>query len=1484
MGPIKTHGPPLLAAIEANDVNKVTDILTNKFRDKQKTRQFLVSEVRHPQSESVGIPLLAAASLDDPSILRFLVNEHAADVNFVHECGSDKAWKSETALVIAVRRGCCAMANVILSLGGDVNIQDHKGRTPLLLAVLRTDRRMVRLLLARGARVDVADSEGKLPLHLATVYGHRELVGLLVSHGADLYQCGPVGGMTAVHLAAREGHAILVRMFGDLYQADGNVVVRCDGTRALAPIHVAAAEANPDCIRVLIEYCRAKPDLEDSEGNTAMHCALLGRCDAALGTPTEDDLVESLQVLINHGANVNSINAAGETPLHLASRNGLPKVVNLLVDSGCDPTITDKEGNQAVDLLASNDEFSRRLIIDAMKGCKNGPQVTKSLKKSKTHGLRSYRSGSEIHDAGLHDVAANQATVVEKPRPAVRKTKSVERLDQDTDDELNHHKLGVPQPTVRSSPRVRSSSVQGPEVTDLNSSNASQASAKKMGVLKKKKKEKLVESVEQPEAQGSTGKVRPPKLNIQITKPSLSMDECLVNGEAAGDGQQRKTGVRNEGENVQQKTETESRPDLQSWLDEQARLLKETEKAANGGPVAQSTPPISRNLPSSKENLESSADNSDGDAVGSNPSAKTKPPPPPKPTKVKPNVITPRDTDTRKKTPPAAEAGDKDLARHSDNSKDAKNNPRQRRDSQQSLTGVAQLDIAESSPAFESSSVGVKVLPSVPGTSNRLNMSFDSAQKRMVNKENRPVPKSREMRSKKISESESYTRLPGETPTIAQSQQFNFSVDHAFGTASSSAQPLPAQRKPAIGRNQQSSVKANTLIFERAADSVSPTKNVRNTRTPGDVADGKSHSLKPPPPATISGANLSNSFEAIHKMGKEVIGEVTTVLKRQQDRAVVKKSESEEEDDSDESEETEEEEDEEEEEEEEESEEEEADQNITQTSKKALNTSMNQRNLGNHEVRAVTFYNSGNPGFIIVGGNAEGIFIHSIDPSSSAAANGLTNGDQILRANGQRILGRTKEEADQMLRLLGGQLTLHVRNMMDQYKAVVGNGGIGDGFYVQAQFNGDGAKKGELSVHEGDIFSVTDTLPENCPGLWKAHKINAKKNEEHVGTIPNRQKAEQIAVKQRLSLGKSPADQRGGNFFRSFRRSKSAERNSRNQDEDEKSLPQLNSGIVSYQRVVQRLSENRRPVVVLGLFCDSVISMLIRDAPEHFEAPQEAVESPDSTEEPVDVKVIRSSCLRGRHCLIVLTPPAIEFLQQKTDLNPIIVYISPVSKSVVKTVKAKLAPNYSKSASYLYDEAVKFEKTYGHLFSTCVAYTTDDWWFFHLKEAIGSCQNQPIWRTLTDDEVEASNEAELNRICPKVAVVPANQFRPSRDKTPRVSRTTDDLPLHSQNGGRIKLLPPIPPSAGGREHHRGKGEGTDIRNDRVDGSNRSILKQRQTGGSVSSDLAGGIRSGLAKGMSVSFDQEAPEMLHHSAGKTPNTKSKSTNSMGHETQL
>ena len=100
---------------------------------------------------------------------------------------------------------------------------------------------------------------------------------------------------------------------------------------------------------------------------------------------------------------------------------------------------------------------------------------------------------------------------------------------------------------------------------------------------------------------------------------------------------------------------------------------------------------------------------------------------------------------------------------------------------------------------------------------------------------------------------------------------------------------------------------------------------------------------------------------------------------------------------------------------------------------------------------------------MVIGGNAEGIYAFAVDGQSAPGRQGgLLAGDQILKVNGVRVHGLTREDASAALRAPAGLVSLVVRRAPERCKAVASTGGAGDSFLVRAHFNHDTMKVGMI--------------------------------------------------------------------------------------------------------------------------------------------------------------------------------------------------------------------------------------------------------------------------------------------------------------------------------------------------------------------------------------------------------------------------------------
>jgi len=422
-------------------------------------------------------------------------------------------------------------------------------------------------------------------------------------------------------------------------------------------------------------------------------------------------------------------------------------------------------------------------------------------------------------------------------------------------------------------------------------------------------------------------------------------------------------------------------------------------------------------------------------------------------------------------------------------------------------------------------------------------------------------------------------------------------------------------------------------------------------------------------------------------------------------------------------------------------------------------------------------------GLSLCGGNVSGTFVRTVAANSAAAAAGLSAGDWIVAVNGKVVKNLSKQEVLQKIEnLVRDSVRLVVDRDDDRFKLAVAKNAVGDSLYMRAHFSYIPADKGrELTVKEGDVLQVSDSLPEDAVGYWIAKKVTGTIGEQE-GFVPNCRKAEQIITKQRLAASPNLNRPRGGAFMRSFRRSKYSDRSS---DQDQDSLDSKQSSecgdIVPYVRVVEQPSSVRRPVVIMGLFCARVCAMLKNDGPSIFEFPKNAIEQrrtsgEEFTPSMLDLATVRTIMNSGRHCVMVVSPRAVQFLREKTELQPIVVYMIPSSKNVLKSMIQELAPDCDKKPSFMLDEATKFEKYHAALFDAVIPYKVDDSWLDLLKDTLGRLQRHRIWIPFEVEESCITNDSS-----PPDLIRTTRQLRTDDQKTNRSSKTTDDIPDQIQD-------------------------------------------------------------------------------------------------------
>ncbi|XP_019956603.1 ankyrin repeat and death domain-containing protein 1B [Paralichthys olivaceus] len=210
-----------------------------------------------------------------------------------------------------------------LGRGLNVNAKNVHNRTALHYAVAGKNKEAVQLLLQRRVKVDQKDKHGVAPIHLAAWFGSLEILKLLVQAGAE-QKVENEEGLNILHCAAINNHTEIVEyIVNDLQMKE----LDKDDLKGHQAFALAAEHGCVDMLEILMtpyEMASMKPN---KRGDTPLHLAARnGHSDAT-------------QLLLLSFDTRDEVNMDGETALYQAADKGHEECVLALLESGCDPNI-----------------------------------------------------------------------------------------------------------------------------------------------------------------------------------------------------------------------------------------------------------------------------------------------------------------------------------------------------------------------------------------------------------------------------------------------------------------------------------------------------------------------------------------------------------------------------------------------------------------------------------------------------------------------------------------------------------------------------------------------------------------------------------------------------------------------------------------------------------------------------------------------------------------------------------------------------------------------------------------------------------------------------------------------------------------------------------------------------------------------------------------------------------------------------------------
>ena len=331
-----------------------------------------------------------------------------------------------TPLFIAAKGGYAPILDLLLKAGADANLANSTGATPLMFASASGNVDAVKVLLGHGAQINAKENTwGETPLMFASAYDRVEVAKLLVAQGADtsvttkverldsnkgydpdavnenpnakkeeapkkdddpakaaqrkkaaerraaaakMRAAEAMGGMTALHFAAREGHMATVQA---LVGAGINVneVSAADKT---SPVLEAIYNGHFDVAKYLLDH-GADPKLVNDDGLAPLYATVDMRWANRTWYPPASTAEEStnyldlMKEILDKGADPNVrikkkvwfrrfhddwIDSPGATAFWRAAQANDLAAMKLLIEHGADPNIATIHGATALEVAA----------------------------------------------------------------------------------------------------------------------------------------------------------------------------------------------------------------------------------------------------------------------------------------------------------------------------------------------------------------------------------------------------------------------------------------------------------------------------------------------------------------------------------------------------------------------------------------------------------------------------------------------------------------------------------------------------------------------------------------------------------------------------------------------------------------------------------------------------------------------------------------------------------------------------------------------------------------------------------------------------------------------------------------------------------------------------------------------------------------------------------------------------------------------------